>query len=143
MVFLLAKQFEEGEVNRGIIMVNNSNNQVTGLKEMLKISKAKNPELMSSLANVNFIGLQYEVLVMLNKILNEFKIVNKNDSKIECLLPDNLNDLIKNKLIKMNFFEIKNDVIGLTNPEDEEIVKNLLKKYKKPLKILIRSNESD
>ena len=28
----------------------------------------------------------------------------------------------------MNFFEIKNDIIELTNPEDEDIVRNLLLK---------------
>ena len=117
---------EEGEVNRGIIMVENS--KVIGLREMLKISKSKNPELMNLLANVNFIGLQYEVLILLKEILDEFKFVNKGDPKVECLLPDNLNELINSNYIKMKFFEIKNDVIGLTNPEDEEIVRNLLKK---------------
>ena len=57
---------EEGEVNRGVIMVND--NKVSGMKEMLKISKLKNPELMYELANVNFIGLQYNVLLLLNEI---------------------------------------------------------------------------
>lgn len=116
---------ENGDVNRGIIMINENN--VTGLKEMLKISISKNPELMNELANVNFIGLQYDVLKLLNDILIKFKIDNQYDPKIECLLPDNLNELInKNKLL-MSFFEIKNDIIGLTNPEDEDIVRNLLK----------------
>ena len=116
---------EDGEVNRGIIMVNKNN--VTGLKEMLKISTSKNPELMNELANVNFIGLQYNVLELLNDILINFKKDNQNDPKIECLLPDNLNELINKNKLSMNFFEIKNDIIGLTNPEDEDIVRNLLK----------------
>jgi NDP-sugar pyrophosphorylase family protein len=115
---------EEGEVNRGIIIVNGEN--VTGLKEMLKISRNKNSDLMNELANVNFIGLQYEVLDMLNKILNNFKQVNNDDPKIECLLPDNLNELINENRLSMSFFTITNDIIGLTNPEDEEIVKKLL-----------------
>ena len=117
---------DDGEVNRGVIMVNKT--KVTGLREMLKISKNKNPELMNMLANVNFIGLQYSVLIQLNEILQDFKKKNIDDSKIECLLPDNLNELIENNYIEMNFFEIKNNIIGLTNPEDEIIVKNLLKK---------------
>lgn len=116
---------EDGEVNRGIIMVNENN--VTGLKEMLKISISKNPELMNELANVNFIGLQYDVLILLNDILRNFKTDNQDDPKIECLLPDNLNELINKNKLSMNFFEIKNDIIGLTNPEDEDIVRNLLK----------------
>lgn len=115
---------DDGEVNRGVIMVNNT--KVTGLREMLKISKQKNPELMDFLANVNFIGLQYNVLIQLNEILQNFKKENENDPKIECLLPDNLNELIEKKYIEMDFFEIKNDIIGLTNPEDEIIVKKLL-----------------
>jgi hypothetical protein len=83
---------------------------------------------MNLLANVNFIGLQYNVLIQLNEILQKFKNENYNDPKIECLLPDNLNELIENKYIEMDFFEIQNEIIGLTNPEDEEIVRNLLKK---------------
>jgi len=115
---------EEGDVNRGVIMVNNS--KVTGLREMLKISKVKNPELMNLLANVNFIGLQYNVLVQLHEILQNFKLTNEGNPKIECLLPDNLNELIEKKYIEMEFFEIENNIIGLTNPEDEILVKKLL-----------------
>lgn len=116
---------DKGEVNRGLIIVENS--KVLGLKELLNISKCKNPELMNSLSNVNFIGLQYDVLIKLNDILIKFKQKNLNDPKIECLLPDNLNELIKKKTIEIEFFEIKNNIIGLTNPDDEIIVKNLLK----------------
>lgn len=116
---------DKGEVNRGVIIVDNS--KVLGLKELLNISKSKNPELMNSLSNVNFIGLQYDVLIKLNDILIKFKQENLNDPKIECLLPDNLNELIKKKTIEIEFFEIKNNIIGLTNPDDEIIVKNLLK----------------
>ena len=124
---------EEGEVNRGVIMVDG--NKVTGLREMLKISKSKNPELMNLLANVNFIGLQHNVLLQLNEILKNFKKQNKDDPKIECLLPDNLSELIDNKFIEMDFFEIKHEILGLTNPEDEEIVRNILKKKKQIEKI--------
>jgi len=115
---------EEGEVNRGVIMVNDS--IVIGMREMLKISKLKNPELMNQLANVNFIGLQYNVLLLLNEILTKFKSENMDDPKIECLLPDNLNQLIEENKINMEFFEIQNKIIGLTNPEDELIVKKIL-----------------
>ena len=49
---------EEGEVNRGIIMAEDS--KVIGLKRNAKNIQNKNPELMNLLANVNFIGLQYK-----------------------------------------------------------------------------------
>ena len=81
---------------------------------------------MNQLANVNFIGLQYNVLLLLNEILTKFKSENMDDPKIECLLPDNLNQLIEENKINMEFFEIQNKIIGLTNPEDELIVKKIL-----------------
>ena len=116
---------EKGEVNRGIIFV--SGNEVLGLKEMLGISKEENPELLNEFGNVNFIGLQPHILNELKKILEKFKSYNKNDKKIECLLPDNLNELIEKDIIKMTYFEIKYDVIGITNPGDELIIKDILK----------------
>jgi len=83
---------------------------------------------MNDLANVNFIGLHYDVLLLLNEILVQFKKDNSEDPKTECLLPDNLNQLIEEGKMDMEFFEIQNKIIGLTNPEDEFIVKNLLNK---------------
>jgi len=116
---------ENGKVNRGIIDIDNY--YVIGLKEELNISKNENPELMNKYGNVNFIGLQYDTIFLLNNILEEFKEKHKNESKLEILLPNNLNELIKKNLIKMKFFEIENNVFGLTNPEDEIIIKNKLK----------------
>jgi len=111
-------------VNRGIIYVENVS--VVGLKEMLKISKSTHPELMNELANVNFIGLQYKTLLMINNVLLEFKEKHKGDPNIESLLPDVLNGLILEKKITMDYFEITENIIGLTHPEDEAVVKNML-----------------
>ena len=61
----------DGNVNRGIIEI--QNNKVTKIKEMLNISRTNNPELMEKMGNVNFIGLQNNVLNLLNKILMDFK----------------------------------------------------------------------
>ena len=57
----------EGKVNRGIIEVDN--NRIKSLKEYLGISQELNPELKDKICNVNFIGLQVDVLEKLNKIL--------------------------------------------------------------------------
>lgn len=111
-------------VNRGIIYV--ENDSVVGLKEMLKISKNTHPELMSELANVNFIGLDYKSLLMINNILLKFKEKHKNDPNIECLLPDVLNELILEKKINMDYFEITENIIGLTHPEDETVVRKII-----------------
>ena len=116
---------EKGKVNRGIIYV--SGNEVLGLKEMLGISKEENPEILNQFGNVNFIGLQLNILMELKKILEKFKFKNKDDKNIECLLPDNLNELIVKDILKMIYFEIEYDVMGITNPGDENIIKNILK----------------
>ena len=115
---------DSGVVNRGVIFV--SGKKVMGLKEMISISKEDNPELHNELANVNFIGLQPFVLNKLKNILDKFKKLNENDPKIECLLPDNLNDLIEMDIIEMEFFEITSKILGITNPGDELILKKKL-----------------
>ena len=118
---------EKDEANRGVITLDDNNN-VLNIKEMLGISKQKNPELLESYASVNFIGLIPNTLAHLNDILVEFKDKHKNDRKIECLLPDSLGILLCNNKIRMKFFEIKNDIIGITYPQDELIIKDILKK---------------
>jgi len=116
---------EEGYVNRGYIETDNCGN-VIGMKELLKISKKTNPELHDSLGNVNFIGLLPKTVELLNTILLRFQKEHENDEKIECLLPDNLNELLQTKQITMKFFQIKNKIYGITNPGDEIILRNIL-----------------
>lgn len=115
---------ESGTVNRGLIYI--SENKVVGLKEVLGISKKDNPELHYELANVNFIGLQKNILIELEKILNDFKNKNKDDAKIECLLPDNLDELIRRNILNLKFFEINNPILGITNPGDDNILRKKL-----------------
>jgi len=114
----------DGEVNRGILTI--IDNNIIQIEEMLGISRKKNPELMEQLANVNFIGLQYKVLKDLKFILDDFKKTYENNAKIECFLTDDLNVLLENKRIHIDFFEIKEPIIGITNPEDAQKVKTLL-----------------
>lgn len=113
-----------GSVNRGIISI--SNDKVIQIEEMLNISITSHPELMDELANVNFIGLQNDVLNHLQEILTNFKRKYENHNNIECFLTDNLSTLLDKNIISMEFFEITENIIGLTNPEDENIVKKLL-----------------
>jgi len=118
---------ETGTVNRGIIFIEGEN--VIGLKEMLNISKEDNPCLHDELANVNFLGLQLTVLKQLKIILDKFKSDHKGEKKIECILTDNLDDLIKDGSINIKFFKITDEILGITNPGDEIIVKDILSKY--------------
>ena len=76
---------------------------------------------------MNFIGLQPEILRKISIIVDDFKEKNKNDRKKEAILTDMLGDLIINKEMKMEYFAIPNKIIGITNPEDELIVRKLLR----------------
>ena len=96
-----------------------------GIKEMLKISREKNPELLNKPASVNFLGLLPKTVGFLETILRDFQKEHATDRKIECLLPDNLDFLIKYNFITMDYFEIKNKIYGITYPGDEELIKSL------------------
>jgi hypothetical protein len=115
---------ETGNVNRGIIFI--KNNKVCGLKEMLNINKKDNKELHNELANMNFIGLQYDILKKISILVEKFKKDNSKEPKLECILTDLLDFLIKNGNLEMDFFEIKNKIIGITNPGDEIKLKKQL-----------------
>jgi hypothetical protein len=112
-------------VNRGVIRVHNETQKVIGIKEMLKISREKNPELLNKPASVNFLGLLPKTVGFLETILRDFQKEHATDRKIECLLPDNLDFLIKYNFITMDYFEIKNKIYGITYPGDEELIKSL------------------
>lgn len=118
---------EETLVNRGVIEVDN--NKVVSIEERLKISSKQNPELLKKLASVNFIGLRPETLDFLHAVLEDFKIEYKGDRKIEALLPTDLNYLIQNNIITMNYFEIKNKIYGITYPGDEKHMKMIISLY--------------
>ena len=83
---------------------------------------------MDQLANVNFIGLQLNDLQNLYNINNKFKNDNKFDPKIESNLTTHMNTLIESNLMFVKYFYIRNKIIGITNPDDEEIVKKKLHK---------------
>lgn len=117
---------DNGNVNRGIIKI--KDNKVVYIKELYNINKNDNKDLMNELANVNFIGLQKQTINLLNDKLLEFKTIHKDDNKIECCLTDILGNLIETKKIDMYYFEIKDKIIGITNPNDEQIVKDIISK---------------
>ena len=115
---------EEGNVNRGIITIDGDD--VLHLEEILNISKTNNPELLDKLSNVNFIGLQFEALEHLYILNDKFKTDNKDDEKIESLLTEHLNNLVNRNLIKIQYFYIRNKILGITNPGDEVNLRDIL-----------------
>ena len=121
---------EQGNVNRGIFEINSENNQVKSIRELLGISKSKlNEKNLSpeNLCSMNIFALNTETLKSLCKIVNTFKEENKTNPKIECLLPRELGNLIKKEKIIMKIYSTDDKWIGITNPEDEIIVKEFLR----------------
>jgi NDP-sugar pyrophosphorylase family protein len=119
---------EKGTVNRGIFQM--KGNIVTELKENFGIEKSnlKQKNLKEdSLCSQNIFVLQPEVVNELASILKEFKEKNKEDRKIEALLPEDISSLIKQKKIVMNLYTTPDIWMGVTNPGDEEIVREKLR----------------
>lgn len=120
---------EIGKVNRAVISIKNS--FVNEIKEIFGIEKNNLKELGlngEELCSMNFFGFQSNVIELLKSSVDEFKILHKNDRNAECLLPEEINKLIKNKIINMVCYTSEEKSIGITNPEDEVVVKNILAK---------------
>ena len=119
---------EEGTVNRGIFQI--ENNRVKSIEETFKISKDNlvyrniNP---NSYCSMNIFAMQLNTLDLLSNSLKEFKKKNAKSRIAECLLPVEISDLISNGKISLEIFETKDKCIGVTNPDDEFKVRELLK----------------
>jgi len=120
---------DKGSVNRGLFGTDKDGN-VISIEEIFDITKENFKEknlTENSLCSMNLFGLPKEVLPDLETILKEFKEKNKEDKKAECLLPNNLGTLIKENKLQIKLLETNDKWFGVTNPEDEEIIKNKLK----------------
>lgn len=118
---------EQGKVNRGIFQ--HSNSFITDLKEIIGIGKSdieSGAFDRNSLCSMNIFALHPKVLNELSFILTQFKEKNKEDRRIEALLPEDVSHLIKQKKISMKVYSTPDLWLGVTNPEDEEILKKKL-----------------
>ena len=120
---------EEGTVNRGIFRVD-ENLYVKEIDEVLGFSRSDLVERGLSdddFVNANLFALSPDVVSYLSEIFDGFVKANLGDRKIECLLPVELSGLIKQDVISMKVYPAVHSFIGITNPEDEEIVREKLK----------------
>jgi len=126
---------DKGNVNRAIFDIN-SDNTVKKLVEVFDISK-ENLESKglseNSLCSMNIFALTSQDLDLLDKVLQNFKEKHKDNRTIECLLPNEISKLIKEKKLTMNLYPTNDKWFGITNPEDEA-------KVKEALKILYKTN---
>jgi len=119
---------EEGSVNRAIFNVD-EDNYLTDLKEVLNIEKDKLEEkglTLDNLVSMNIFAFFPETIDKLGEELARFKEENKGNRTAECLLPESVSNLIKQGEIKMKLYPTPEKWYGITNPEDEEIVRRAL-----------------
>ena len=94
--------------------------------EKNNLSLTNNSE--DDLCSMNIFALFPETLKLLKEKLNLFKEKNKGNRIAECFLPDEISNLIKEGKIKMKIYPATEKWIGVTYPEDEEKVRNILLK---------------
>ncbi|MFA6338677.1 MAG: sugar phosphate nucleotidyltransferase [Candidatus Paceibacterota bacterium] len=119
---------EQGKTNRGIFKV--ENDMVQDIEETFNIEKnnlAQTRNTADDLCSMNIFALHPETLDLLCEKLVDFKKAHNGDRKAECLLPVELAILINEGKIKMKIYPAQDRWFGVTNPEDEEIVRNLIK----------------
>lgn len=124
---------EKGTTNRWIYKIS-EDNYVEDINETIWIEKETLSEFglnENNLCSMNIFWLNKDILIYLNNSLKEFKIKNKNDRRIECYLPTELSNIIKNWTAKMKIYPTPDTRLWITNPEDEEIVKEQIEKIEK------------
>jgi len=119
---------EKGSVNRGLLNVEKG--YLRDIREIFDISLDNFGEKQlkkNSLVSMNAYAFHPNILKILESRVEKFKIKNRGNRKIECLLPNEVGELIKLGLIKVRCLKTPDKWIGITNPEDEAIVRAELK----------------
>ncbi len=119
--YKLGNVLSEGLVNRAIFE-SNPDNTIDSLREVFDITRENLEEKALSeedLCSMNIFALQPEVINKLNSVLQDFKEKNSGDRKIECLLPQELGNLVKNNKLTIYLYPTESNWMGITNPEDE------------------------
>ena len=120
---------EEGEVNRGIFHIKEG--FVTSAEEVHNISKRNYEEkglMPYTPCNIGIFLLKLETLNKINEILLDFKERNRHNRTIECYINVELGNLVKNQQVVLRYYEGGGQLLGITNPEDEQTVREILKK---------------
>ena len=121
---------EEGSVNRGIFEVDVDGN-VIELREVLGIERSQLEEMglgEDDSCRMNIFALPAKVVGMLQDGLEKFKADHAEDRGAECLLPEEISKLLKEKGLKMRLYPATDQWFGITRPEDVEGVREKLGK---------------
>jgi NDP-sugar pyrophosphorylase family protein len=118
---------KQGSVNRGLLEFDKG--YLKNIREIFDITldNFKQRGLKKdSLVSMNIYAFHPSVLNLLSERVDTFKSKNKGNRRIECLLPDEIGALIGLGKMKIVCLKTPDKWIGITNPEDEESVRNEL-----------------
>lgn len=118
-----------GSVNRGIFTLD-KDFYVIDIVETFNIEKSKIQEMgleFDTLCSPSIFALNPNELNLINSSCEKFKQEHSNDRKKECLLPVEISNLIKQNKLKLKLLIMPDLWFSVTNPEDEEVVRNKLK----------------
>ena len=127
--FPLAKMLpDEGTVNRGVFEVNEDGTlqAATELFDLDRGNVTARGLTPDTLCNVNLFGFHPPALALLEEGLASFKAEHAGDPSAECLLPTEIDSLVSSGKLVMDVYVSEEDWIGVTNPGDEEKVRELL-----------------
>jgi len=119
---------DTGGVNRAIIKTN-EDNTVKSLEEVFDITEENMKDkglTKKDLCSMNTFAFQPEILIMLNELLKEFKNKHDKDRKIEVLIQEEVTKLIKNGKLILKVYTAKDKWFGVTHPDDEVKIRNVL-----------------
>jgi len=121
---------EEGTVNRGIFQISEEN-YVKSIVETFNISKDNLESLDLSdntLCSMNIFALNQSIFNLLKHPFEKFCEENADSRTAECLLPTEISKLIKSNDIKVKLYQTEDKWLGVTNPEDENIIREIISK---------------
>jgi len=120
-----------GKINRGHFKIKDG--KVIDIYEVYNID-SENLSATNSNPNdpvsMTFFALHPEVLQILAEINTNFKKNHVGDRKSESLLPTELGNLIKEKKLIMQAYPANSLWFGVTNPDDEAVVREKLKQLR-------------
>jgi len=122
---------DQWSTNRWIFTIDNEG-YVQDIKEYLWIEKKTLSEIWlhkEDLCSMNIFWLTRPALELLHTILLRFKTEHIWDRKIECYLPVEIANIIKEEWVHMKLYSTPDTWFGVTNPEDEEIVRKQIQDY--------------
>lgn len=115
---------EKGAVNRGIFKVKEG--YIQSLTETIGIEKSKLDERKlgeEDLCSMNIFAFYPEVINYLYDKVEEIKRKNIGNRTIECFLPEEVSNLVKDGKTKIRIYPATDRWFGVTNPGDEETIR--------------------